>query len=103
MIQEWLIILKALKFLGPQDPANPVPWQRVISAAGTISSRGPGTDGADIQRQALEAEGIEVTQGRTGEMRVDMAQYGWFPDPGAVTLPDRTQGEEEEEDHDGGE
>lgn len=85
----------ALKFLGPQDQAqNPVPWQRVISAAGTISSRGPGTDGADVQRQALEAEGIEVTRGRTGELRVDMAQYGWFPDPGAVTLPDRTPGGE---------
>ncbi|KAJ3502271.1 hypothetical protein NMY22_g18642 [Coprinellus aureogranulatus] len=66
---------QALKFLAPQ--ANqPVPWQRVIGASGTISSRGPGTDGAQRQRQALEAEGVEVTTGRTGEMRVDLGQKG---------------------------
>ncbi|KIL00153.1 hypothetical protein PAXRUDRAFT_821942 [Paxillus rubicundulus Ve08.2h10] len=53
---------QALKFLSP-DVAPPVPWHRVISAAGTISSRGPGTDGAHRQREALEAEGVEVTDG----------------------------------------
>ena len=69
----------ALKWLSPNvDP--PVPWQRVIASSGTISSRGPGTDGAQRQRDALEAEGVEVTNGRTGEMRVDLRAYGWFPD-----------------------
>lgn len=69
----------ALKWLPPNvDP--PVPWQRVIASSGTISSRGPGTDGAQRQREALEAEGVEVTDGRTGEMRVDLRTYGWFPD-----------------------
>ena len=68
----------ALKWLSPNiDP--PVPWQRVIASSGTISSRGPGTDGAQRQRDALEAEGVEVTDGRTGEMRVDLRAYGWFP------------------------
>jgi hypothetical protein len=68
----------ALKWLSPNiDP--PVPWQRVIASSGTISSRGPGTDGAQRQRDALEAEGVEVTDGRTGEMRVDLRTYGWFP------------------------
>lgn len=68
----------ALKWLSPDlDP--PVPWQRVIGSSGTISSRGPGTDGAQRQRDALEAEGVEVTDGRTGEMRVDLRAYGWFP------------------------
>ena len=70
--------ISALKWLPPNvDP--PVPWQRVIASSGTISSRGPGTDGAQRQREALEAEGVEVTDGRTGEMRVDMRTYGWFP------------------------
>ena len=68
----------ALKWLSPNtDP--PVPWQRVIASSGIISSRGPGTDGAQRQRDALEAEGIQVTDGRTGEMRVDLRTYGWFP------------------------
>ena len=56
-----------------------MPWQRVIASSGTISSRGPETDGARRQRDALEAEGVEVTDGRTGEMRVDLRMYGWFP------------------------
>ena len=68
----------ALKWLSPDiDP--PVPWHRVIASSGTISSRGPGTDGAQRQRDALETEGVEVTDGRTGEMRVDLRTYGWFP------------------------
>ncbi|KAG8875535.1 hypothetical protein FRB98_007751 [Tulasnella sp. 332] len=58
---------QALKFLAPDAG---VPWQRVISSAGTISSRGPGTNGAARQRVALEAEGVEVTNGRTGEFRL---------------------------------
>ena len=68
----------ALKWLTPNvDP--PVPWQRVIASSGTISSRGPGTDGAQRQRDALEAEGVQVTDGQDGEMRVDLRTYGWFP------------------------
>ncbi|KIM63164.1 hypothetical protein SCLCIDRAFT_118060 [Scleroderma citrinum Foug A] len=76
---------QALKFLSP-DVAPPVPWQRVISSAGTISSRGPGTDGAQRQRDVLEAEGVEVQVGRTGEFRVDFGTWGWFPDPGTVDI-----------------
>jgi methylated-DNA-protein-cysteine methyltransferase related protein len=69
----------ALKFLSPSaDP--PVPWQRVISSAGKISSRGPGTDGAQRQREALEAEDVEVREGSGNELLVDLAAYGWFPD-----------------------
>ena len=67
-----------MKFL-PANPNPPIPWHRVIGASGTISSRGPGTDGAQRQRDALEAEGVEVTAGRTGELRIDLGRYGWFP------------------------
>ncbi|KAI0247732.1 MGMT family protein [Lactifluus subvellereus] len=76
---------QALKYLSPAaDP--PVPWQRVISSAGKISSRGPGTDGAQRQREALEAEDVEVRVGRANELLVDLAEYGWFPAPGTIGL-----------------
>lgn len=55
-----------------------MPWHRVISASGAISSRGPGTDGAQRQRDALIAEGVEVIVSRTGELRVDLSTWGWF-------------------------
>ncbi|KAJ7228240.1 6-O-methylguanine DNA methyltransferase [Mycena pura] len=74
---------QALKFLTP-GTTPPVPWHRVVSSSGTISSRGPGTDGAQLQRDELEAEGVEVAVGRTGEMRVDFSAHGWFPEPGTV-------------------
>ncbi|KAG8872262.1 hypothetical protein FRB97_007820 [Tulasnella sp. 331] len=80
----------ALKFLAPDAG---VPWQRVISSAGTISSRGPGTNGAARQRVALEAEGVEVTNGRTGEFRVNLAEFGWFPDSIPADIDEAETGE----------
>ncbi|KAG6815707.1 hypothetical protein H0H93_009147, partial [Arthromyces matolae] len=74
-----------LKFLSP-DVNPPIPWYRVIGASGAISSRGPGTQGAQRQRDALVAEGVEVTVGRTGEMRVDFRGYGWFPEVGTIAI-----------------
>lgn len=67
---------QALKFLGDHT----VPWQRVIGASGTISSRGPGTDGAQRQAQALQAEGVDVQLSRGGQYTVSLAEYGWFPE-----------------------
>ncbi|CCM05235.1 uncharacterized protein FIBRA_07445 [Fibroporia radiculosa] len=90
---------QALKFVSP-DVNPPIPWYRVLAASGTISSRGPGTDGANRQRQELEAEGIEVTAGRTGEMRVDLRRYGWFPAIGTVDTGEAAR-ENEDEHHDG--
>ncbi|KAF8573976.1 MGMT family protein [Ramaria rubella] len=63
---------QALKYLTPESD---VPWQRVVSSTGRISSRGPQTEGADRQRQALEAEGVEVIN-----MRIPWREYGWFPE-----------------------
>lgn len=76
-----------MKFLSP-NTVPLVPWYRVISSSGTISSRGPGTNGARRQRDELEAEGVEVITGRTGDMRVDFGRWGWFPQVGSVDLPD---------------
>lgn len=70
------MILLALKFL---QPGNNVPWQRVISSAGNISSRGPASAGAQIQREVLEAEGVQVRQTEMGELRISWTEYGWFP------------------------
>jgi alkylated DNA nucleotide flippase Atl1 len=81
----WPRYCTALKFLSP-DADPPVPWQRVVSSAGKISSRGPGTDGAQRQREALEAEDVEVRAGRTNELLIDLAEYGWFPAPGTIGL-----------------
>ena len=36
----------------------------------------------------LEAEGVEVRVGRTGEFLVDLKTWGWFPDPAQVDLED---------------
>ena len=78
----WLFYQKsygsALKFL-PSNTNPPIPWHRVIGASGSISSRGPGTSGAQRQHDALQAEGVEVTTGRNGEMRVNLREFGWFP------------------------
>lgn len=77
--------LLALKLL---PDGTDIPWHRVIASSGTVSSRGPGTTGADRQREALEAEGVEVSAPGPGGglMRVKLAEYGWFPDPSEVEL-----------------
>ncbi|KAI4526699.1 DNA binding methylated-DNA--cysteine S-methyltransferase [Schizophyllum commune Loenen D] len=74
---------QALKFVSP-DVQPPIPWYRVIGASGKISSRGPGTNGAQRQREELEAEGVAISVSRSGELRVDLREYGWFPAPGTV-------------------
>ncbi|KAL5513874.1 hypothetical protein ACEPAG_2635 [Sanghuangporus baumii] len=68
---------QALKFL---PAGTDVPWQRVVSSSGKISSRGPGTEGAQRQREAIEAEGVEVRVTREGEFVVNWGVYGWFPE-----------------------
>ncbi|KAH9942471.1 DNA binding methylated-DNA-cysteine S-methyltransferase [Epithele typhae] len=78
---------QALKFLSP-DVNPPIPWYRVVSSTGAISSRGPGTDGATRQRDSLLAEGVDVTTTRGGDFKVDLKTYGWFPAVGSVDLGD---------------
>lgn len=68
---------KALKFL---PEGTDVPWQRVVSSSGKISSRGPGTTGAQHQREALEAEDVEVRVTSEGEFTLNWVENGWFPE-----------------------
>ncbi len=53
-------------------PEGELPWHRVLSARGTVSTDGehPG-----LQRAMLEAEGVRF--GR--DARVDLARYQWRP------------------------
>lgn len=74
----------------PKAHAIAIPWQRVISATGGISTRGP------RQRHLLEAEGV-VFDARD---RVEMARFRWAgPDPdwaaahGFYPLPSRQSSE----------
>ena len=62
--------------------------------SGQISSRGPGTDGARRQHDALIEEGVEVTQAAGGgHYRVKLSTYGWFPD--TVEAADISESEHE--------
>ena len=39
-----------------------------------------GAGGAARQAAALRAEGVTVDTGHLGELTVDLAAFGWFPD-----------------------
>ncbi|KAL2117295.1 hypothetical protein VTJ04DRAFT_9463 [Mycothermus thermophilus] len=84
-----------------------VPWQRVINSRGVISPRSAHPAGARNQAAALQAEGVRVTTGALGELMVDLAEYGWFPDvlpseEGLVSSSDEEEEEGEEGGSDGG-
>jgi len=66
----------AMKML-PGD--SDVPWQRVISAKGTLSPRGDQGQGVARQKARLEQEGVQVDTSAAGEERVDLRTFGWFP------------------------
>ena len=60
------LVGKALRSL-PEDSG--VPWFRVINAGGRISLT---AEGASLQRELLEAEGVEFHG-----MRVNLDRFGW--------------------------
>lgn len=57
---------------GLRDADGDVPWQRVVNAAGGISTYRVG--GGELQVALLRAEGVEV--GRDG---LDLARWRWEP------------------------
>ena len=61
-------------------PKHQLPWQRVIGKASKLRGRIAIHDpvGAAIQRQLLEAEGVEI--GESGLVALDV--YGWLPATG---------------------
>lgn len=57
-------------------PGDDVPWHRVINARGEIS-QSPFRNGNDhLQRQLLEAEGVEFSP----QGKVDFGKYLWRPE-----------------------
>ena len=88
------VCLKHLPSYRPEQPdlhfyhSNNVPWQRVINSKGEISVREG--DGKERQAESLRGEGVEVLEGRMGELTVDLSQWGWFPD----RLPDEDEASE---------
>lgn len=58
---------------------NPLPWHRVINAAGRISMRQTGPGGAVLQRLRLEQEGVRFD----ARGRVDLDTFGWKPRRGS--------------------
>ena len=83
MVGSALRMLGADYGTGEAGDSDPVPWQRVVSSAGTISKRE--SDAMRRQAELLEEEGVVVT-GREGRAmsehggRIDLTVYGWFPD-----------------------
>ena len=64
------------------QPADKLPWQRVIGKAGKLRGRIAIHDpvGAAVQRKLLEDEGIDV--GETGLVALDT--HGWLPAGGSA-------------------
>jgi methylated-DNA-protein-cysteine methyltransferase related protein len=58
---------------GLTDADADVPWQRVINAAGGISTYKVGS--GELQVALLRAEGVEVENDR-----VNLRRFGWSPD-----------------------
>ncbi|KAI0552845.1 MGMT family protein [Xylaria curta] len=76
---------------GARHNSGNVPWQRVINSKGMISPRSQ-PSGARNQAAALRAEGVTVSTDALGELSVDFAEYGWFPD----SLPSEEADEQQE-------
>lgn len=64
---------------GLTDADADVPWQRVINAAGGISTYKVGS--GELQVALLRAEGVEVENDR-----VNLRRFGWAPDDDHVGL-----------------
>lgn len=67
-------------------PDRSIPWHRVVNAQGKVSES-PRRNGSDrLQRDLLEAEGVQFS-----DHRIDLKQYTWrFPFPRATD--DRSNG-----------
>ena len=53
-------------------PEHETPWFRVVNAKGEISFP-PGSEGREVQRKLLEAEGVEFDV----RGRIDLDVFGW--------------------------
>ena len=56
---------------------SPVPWHRVVNAAGQVSARSNDSPMGIVQRLRLEKEGIRFD----GRGRLQLSLVQWLPDP----------------------
>lgn len=63
---------QALKLL---NPANNIPWHRVINSKGELSNRGDGGVGIHNQAQRLEEEGVILTQFGQNQYKLNLSVY----------------------------
>lgn len=63
--------------------------------SGTISSRGPGTQGVRVRKTALGAGGVEVSD----SLHANPSRFGWFPVVGTIGAGILQGGESEGEEH----
>lgn len=61
--------------LSALDDSSPVPWHRVVNAAGEISQRSTGRSMENIQRIRLEREGVVFD----ANGRICLADCRWKP------------------------
>lgn len=61
--------------LSALDASSPVPWHRVVNAAGEISQRSTGSSVGNIQRIRLEQEGVVFD----ANGRISLADFKWKP------------------------
>lgn len=61
--------------LSALDDSSPIPWHRVVNAAGQISRRSGSHGMEDLQRIRLEREGVAFD----GNGRVRLAEAQWQP------------------------
>lgn len=80
----------AARSLKASQPEHGLPWHRVLGRASVNTARIAILDpvGAALQRQRLEAEGIQVSDRGT----VRLHDFGWLPCDAGQTLPQPRRG-----------
>lgn len=61
--------------LSALDGTSPLPWHRVVNAAGAVSPRSGGDGMEQVQRMRLQREGVAFD----ARGRVRLADFGWQP------------------------
>jgi methylated-DNA-protein-cysteine methyltransferase-like protein len=69
------------RLLHSMSETQKLPWHRIIRADGHIAL--PKESGGALQAELLRAEGVKVSK----TLRVDMAQYSFFTQPGEHIAP----------------
>lgn len=64
------------RILHSMSAKHELPWHRIINAQGGISTPSDREEKGSLQREMLEAEGVEFMENG----KVDLQVYRWFPE-----------------------